>query len=581
LNKKLKFTQSVLEFLREEFTPNEETVPAEPPPMKKNDFAYIGILIAVYGILAFTNLGDLRAPQTNWVSPEHGSVVHFDFGEEVYITQMQFLLGARHDISFSLHAQNGEHMQYVHSVSGGDVFAWNFAPINTQTRVLALTANYGLRLQETAFRDENGELLRIANITPGAENLIDEQHLVPATRNFMNSTYFDEIYHPRTGYEFAHGLDVYETTHPPLGKVFMSWSIRAFGMTPFAWRFPGALFGVLMIPLMYAFARLLFKSNNFALFAAFIFTFDFMLFSHTRLATIDTFIVFFVIAMYFLMYKYTLEIKKNSLRKSLVLLALCGAAMGLAIASKWQGVYGAIGLPILFFPVLYKLFLRDKRQAVITFFSCFAFFVALPILIYAWSYIPFVNAQGAMEGAFGGIRTIIANQNDMFSYHSRLEVTQPHPFATDWWEWPLILTPLWQYQTVLSFTMRQGMSSLGSPAVWWFGIFATGFAIFSLAKKRAHERETIFLLVAYAANYLPWIFVSRETYIYHYFPSVPFVVLLITLFFRHHVKRDYYCFAYAGIVLALFMLFFPVLSGTPVNIEYVERLRWLPRWFFV
>ncbi|MCL1845037.1 MAG: phospholipid carrier-dependent glycosyltransferase [Defluviitaleaceae bacterium] len=353
----------------------------------------------------------------------------------------------------------------------------------------------------------------------------------------------------------------------------MSWSIQVFGMTPFAWRLPGTLFGIAMIPLIYAFARLLLKSNNYALFAAAIFTFDFMLFSHTRLATIDTFVTFFVIAMYFCMYAYT---RKPLAKSSIWWLALCGAAMGLAIASKWQGVYAALGLPILFFPTLWKIYLRDKKQAIITFASCFGFFIAIPVAIYVVSYIPFVNAQGG-----GGLQTIWDNQVLMFRYHSYYVLDAEHPFASPWWSWPIIEVPLWQYRTIISDGVRQGMSSMGNPAVWWFGIFATGFAIFSLAKKRRHESDTIFLLVAYAANFLPWVFVTRLTFIYHYFPSVPFIVLLIALFFRHHIRRDWACFVYAGVVVALFVLFFPVISGMEVSVDYVENLRWFSRWIFV
>ena len=48
-----------------------------------------------------------------------------------------------------------------------------------------------------------------------------------------------------------HGLNTYEWTHPPLGKVMMMIGIQLFGMTPFGWRFMGALMGVLMLPLLY------------------------------------------------------------------------------------------------------------------------------------------------------------------------------------------------------------------------------------------------------------------------------------------------------------------------------------------
>jgi len=551
-----------------------------PPPMRRRDYAFLAALIAVYATLALTNLGDIRTPQTTWIAESDNNVAHFDFGENIHVAEFGFLMGGRNHFGFDLHfapddafdENLGAAWEFGQRFSGGDVFAWHFTPLDFHARYAVIVAQNGLRLQEVSFRCAAGEIIQIAGWSDGAENLIDEQHLVPRYRYFMNSTYFDEIYHPRTGYEFAHGLAVFETTHPPLGKVFMSWSIRAFGMTPFAWRLPGTLFGIAMIPLLYAFARLLLKSNNYALFAAIIFTFDFMLFSHTRLATIDTFVTFFVIAMYFCMYAYTRK-------PSLWWLAICGAATGLAIASKWQGFYAALGLPILFFPTLWKIYLRDKKYALITFASCFGFFISLPLVIYVLSYIPFVNAQGG-----GGLQTIWNNQTGMLGYHSYYVLGAEHPFASPWWSWPLNEVPLWQYRTIVSDTVRRGMSSMGNPAVWWFGIFATGFAIFSLAKKRAHESDTMFLLVAYAVNFLPWVFVTRLTFIYHYFPSVPFVVLLVALFFRHHVKRDWVCFAYAGVVCALFVLFFPVLSGMEVSVAFVEQfLRWpgFDRWFFV
>lgn len=46
---------------------------------------------------------------------------------------------------------------------------------------------------------------------------------------YLNSTYFDEIYHARTAYEHLHGMSAYEWTHPPLGKVTMMLGIQIFG----------------------------------------------------------------------------------------------------------------------------------------------------------------------------------------------------------------------------------------------------------------------------------------------------------------------------------------------------------------
>lgn len=73
----------------------------------------------------------------------------------------------------------------------------------------------------------------------------------------------------------------------------------------------------------------------------------------------------------------------------------------------------------------------------------------------------------------------------------------------------------------------------------------------------------IFILIAYAAQYVPWVFVPRETYIYHYFPSVPFVVLLITWLFKNEIRKRWIAVAYVAVVVFLFVGAFPVLSGVP------------------
>ena len=108
------------------------------------------------------------------------------------------------------------------------------------------------------------------------EYLFDEQDTVPISRTYMNGTYFDEVYFPRTAYEHIHGLKIYETTHPPMGKNFIALGIKIFGMNPFGWRFMGTLAGVLLVPIMYLFALKLFKKRFYAFIAAFLIMFDFM-----------------------------------------------------------------------------------------------------------------------------------------------------------------------------------------------------------------------------------------------------------------------------------------------------------------
>ena len=172
-----------------------------------------------------------------------------------------------------------------------------------------------------------------------------------------------------------------------------------------------------------------------------------------------------------------------------------------------------------------------------------------------------------------------------------------------------MVRPIWYYSGYVTDAVKEGISAFGNPLVWWGGIPAflyvlyllvthssflralTGKAAASSATTPLSRREyhaAAFLVVGYLAQYLPWFFVTRITFIYHYFPSVPFVVLMIVYSLmqwkKHMSDRTFIivCCAYAAVAFALFLLFYPVLSGQPVSLEFVENgLRWLTGWVLV
>ena len=136
------------------------------------------------------------------------------------------------------------------------------------------------------------ELFRTAQRAAAVEGggaLFDEQALTPASISYRNSMYFDEIYHGRTAYEHLHGMSVYETTHPPLGKVFIMLGIAAFGMTGFGWRVSGVLFGIADGAGAVPFGARLSRSPKAAGFAALLAALDPMRLAQSRIATIDVY----------------------------------------------------------------------------------------------------------------------------------------------------------------------------------------------------------------------------------------------------------------------------------------------------
>jgi len=472
-----------------------------------------------------------------------------------------------------------------------------------------------LRMLEIGFKDTNGDVLPIMGLSEIiAENvddpykLIDEQELIPASYSYMNSFYFDEIYHVRTAWEHLNFIEPYETTHPPLGKVIISLGIKIFGMTPFGWRFMGTLFGTLMIPIMYMLTKAIFKKRIYAFVGMFLLTFDFMHFAQTRIATIDTYVVFFIMCSYLFMYIYY---KKNynlqSIKSTIFPLAMAGLFFGLSAASKWTGIYAGIGLGIIFFysiALRYQEYLecsrgkskhphanritKDfKKKTIITILICGVLFIIVPIIVYTASYIPYMSIPTPGHG----LSAVWDNQINMYNYHSVL--VAEHTYQSAWYTWPLNLRPVWFYSGAGSAKdgMVSSISTYGSPAVWWVGTLGVLYLLYLVIFKKAiKSRTVVFLSIGYLAQLLPWVPVTRCTFIYHYFPAVPFSILIIVYCmkflnekFKNAVSqknRNLIIYGYLALVLIVFIVFFPTFSGILAPKGYIRFLQSIPSWFF-
>ena len=405
--------------------------------------------------------------------------------------------------------------------------------------------------------------------------LADEQELCPTRQTFMNSSYFDEIYHARTAWEQLNAVYPYEITHPPLGKTIIGLGIRLFGMTPFGWRFSGTLFGVLMLPILYYFAKKLFGGHTAPAACTLLMATDFMHFVQTRIATIDTYAVFFILLMYLFMYLFVTEGRLRDL-------AFCGISFGLGAASKWTCFYAGAGLAFIW--AIWVI--RETRAARLDLLGfvknalfCVGFFVLVPCLIYYLSYIPYGVAQGKTNLLSRDyLNIVLDNQRYMFNYHSQLVAT--HPYSSHWYQWLLDIRPILYYLDYLPDGRVVSFGAFVNPVLCWGGLLAL-FVLGYLGIAR-RDRVSAFILLGYLAQLLPWVLVPRLTFAYHYFPCTVFLALAMGRCFdlmKHNVRNGkLYVGGFAALSLAVFILFFPVLAGIPIERGILRS--WLPTWPF-
>lgn len=223
------------------------------------DFFALGLIVIVYAFVAFYNLGSTEAPQSFHRFSDGESLTVTLSGDESVSSVMYYTgIGTG---SYTLQYSDDGESFYDAALLDQNYAAllkWKnaelYSDVSDKPRSIRIIAHGSPWLGELALRTPDGRLIPVT----GGGELFDEQATVPEYPNYLNSSYFDEIYHARTAYEHIEGVYPYEVSHPPLGKLIIAGGIELFGMTPFGWRFSGTLIGVLMLPLLYVLLKKMF-----------------------------------------------------------------------------------------------------------------------------------------------------------------------------------------------------------------------------------------------------------------------------------------------------------------------------------
>ena len=553
-----------------------ETAPPVPAPQPKWTCREVGALLALTAataVLSFSYLGSRTAPQ------DPLDATGTALSESVTLDGSAVSLWVYPGISFggsmTVTDANGSTV-FEKELNYGTCFSWtaNNVQMAAGTQLTVMVEN--AQLFELAFRDANGRLVPVT----GGGALFDEQTAVPDTISQLNSMYFDEIYHGRTGYEQLHKMPVYETTHPPLGKDLIMVGIALFGMTAFGWRFAGTLFGVLLVPLAWCFVRRLTRKPWAAATAGVLLALDFMRFSQSRLATIDVYGTFFILLGAYCMVWYCQRVLTDGVNRALLPMALGGVAFGLGCAAKWTGIYAGAGLAVLYLGVLYARW-QQKRPGFRAEFRTAAvggvlFYVLLPLCLYIGSYLPYWWRDPAFS-----LSDWWQCQVSMFSYHATLKAT--HPFESRWYTWLLGLRPVWYYRNgYLPYGMKASIAGMAGPVIWLVGLAALVGLLWHQVSGRG-SRQGAGVLILYGTQLIPWMLVTRCTFLYHYFPSSMFCLAALALVLARMKHVDWAKKIAAGlcvVALVLFVLYYPALSGLPIPAWWADALNALPSFGF-
>ena len=155
--------------------------------------------------------------------------------------------------------------------------------------------------------------------------------------------------------------------------------------------------------------------------------------------------------------------------------------------------------------------------------ACLAF---IPIAVYVISYAPWVALGNQFWSGFpaGHTGQTLADLTiSMYRYHDELRAT--HAASSPWWAWPLDLKPVWYYQQGFANGTSGSIHDTGNLVIFWMGIPALLFGAIAAWRRRSLSLTVVVLL--FLAMWLPWARIDRATFQYHYYTSVPFVILAL------------------------------------------------------
>jgi len=537
--------------------------------VKKISIRYLLLLNVTVSFLlyAFYALGSREAPQNFETFTQKGRVATFTFAKPEKIDQFCYYVGIDKTVNFHLkHLGENQKWEKIYEYKENFPFSfrWRCEDINVTSSQITLN------LDKSAFMLGEVRFLHKGNpiaYTSTHATLNNNPDMAIDT-GYFGGMFFDEIYHGRTAYEIIHGLKIYETTHPYLGKLLISFGIELFDMTPFGWRFSNVIVATLLIIVAYFFALRLFREERYALVMAFMVTYSFMHLTEARGAFIDTFGVLFVLISYLYLYRFLTDQK-------LKYLILSGIFFGLAGAIKWSALFASIGYLFIAIYLLLTRYPLDRR------------FKGYRLILYGL--MSYIGVAGVVYMATfydiylrGGesFQAIIDYQINMYKYHSAL--TSTHAYSSPWWSWMIDFRPMCFRRDVVD-GISSSITVFGNPALFWTGTVATFYMIYLLIRRR-ETLESVVILFAFMGLLLPYAFVGRSMFIYHFYYAVPFMFLATV-----YMWRDLICYSekfwkllvvFLIIVASLFLLFYPVLSGYEVPRSYVDNyLVWFNGWW--
>ncbi|MCE1248631.1 MAG: phospholipid carrier-dependent glycosyltransferase [Firmicutes bacterium] len=432
---------------------------------------------------------------------------------------------------------------------------------------------------------------RILTFSPALRKVSD-WFLVPANQQFVmvlfvafiiriwrlgipDTTNFDEKYYTPMARDYFYGIKdpVEGASHPPLSTYIIGIGIGLLGDNVIGWRIMSLIFSMLMLTVLYYFAREVFKNHAPALIATSLLAFDFMHFVHSRLGMLDIYSSFFNLCSYYLLYLF---ITKGNNRYLWGL----GATLALGAACKWTAAFTILGVGTILVAgkiagmIFKEKFTYGENLRKVNILKLIAILAIIPFVVQILVFLPLL----------GNVKAVGNKLQELTKYHENL--VGEDEIASPWWSWIFVINPITYTRVTVGAPKSQQVSDfeiirlkeqnaveqtavtgMGNPIAWWFSIPAI-IACFIIAYRRK-DLGGVYAAMPFIFQYFPWAFIKRITYIFYMIDIVPYMCLalayvLYAIYAKGKIGRVL-VYSYMGLIVAAFVFFYPVLTALSVS----------------
>jgi len=488
-------------------------------------------------------------------------------------------------------------------------------------------------------------VIRLVNLGTPAQILFDETYYAKDAWSMLQYGYEGTWVGDGTAVNTAFAQGDYSAltpsgewaVHPPVGKWLIAAGQAIFGLTPFGWRFGSLVFGTLLVFMVIRLGRRLSRSTLIGGLAGLLLTVDGLSFVMSRIALLDIFQSFFIVAGVACVvadrdyFRNRLADQLSTLPGQTLAgrtgrfvfrpwLIAAGVMFGLGCGTKWDTVY-----PLAVFGIVAVVWSVSARRLAGARGSAwwgllkdgvpaFISMVVLAAAVYLASWIPWLLTAPKHNAAWGAanpdswvtrhfghaLGTLWAWHVATYDFHTGIGMQEAtHTYASNPWGWPVLARTIGIYavngiqpgdqgcKAAAGDTCMRVITGLGTPLLWWAATLALiAGLVWWLA---GMDWRFGVVVLATCSTWVPWIFSDRGAmFVFYAITMIPFMVIGLAMALgvilgpaRSGPRRQSGAII-VGTVVALIILnfafFYPILTGELITRrQWLWRI-WLPGW---